>query len=98
MRPLLAVLLFCACSTSIDAKNYQRSCSADGDCAAVYSGDTCALCPCPNAAIATTELTRYQSDAQSLHGRCHSNAQADCVPCQAVTAFCLDGTCAVHAQ
>ena len=98
MRPALAVLFLCACSTTIDVKNYKQGCTQDSDCAPVYAGDVCALCPCPNAAIAASELTRYQSDSQSLHGRCHSNAQADCVPCPSVTAFCLGGTCAVHAQ
>ncbi len=98
MRPVLAVLVLCACSTTIDFKYYKRTCSTDADCVAVYSGDVCALCPCPNEAIASSELTRYQSDSTSLHGRCHSTAQADCVPCATVTAFCLGGTCSVHAQ
>jgi hypothetical protein len=48
----------------IAASDYDRSCTKDGDCAAVWAGDLCDtdVCHCPNAAVNGAALTQYESD------------------------------------
>lgn len=47
---------------SIQASGYDQSCNADADCAAVFEGNLCGLCFCPNAALAKSALAKYESD------------------------------------
>jgi hypothetical protein len=99
-RLAFAALLFTACgSSTIDSHDYPGTCTADSDCALVYSGDTCAFCQCGNSGIRAAELPRYQSDYNSKKSSCPKNTPpVDCVPCVNQVAFCLGGECSSHAQ
>jgi hypothetical protein len=56
-----------SCALGIAATSYDRSCTQDADCVAVFSGDVCnSDCRCPNAAIRASALTRYEADATKL--------------------------------
>jgi hypothetical protein len=94
------LLLLAACgSTTIDVAHYHRACVNDSDCALVHAGDVCALCPCPDNAIASSDLARYEADTASMENGCPKNQPpVHCVPCVAMAPFCLGGTCSAHAQ
>ena len=73
-RLAFAALLLVACGgTTIDSHDYPRSCTSDADCALVYSGDLCAYCQCPDAAVASSALPKYQADAASRKNGCPKN-------------------------
>ena len=55
-----------ACSTSIGASDYDRSCESDTDCVLVTDGDLCTPTCCFNSAISAAEQTRFQSDANAI--------------------------------
>jgi hypothetical protein len=47
----------------IAASSYDQSCRQDADCVPVYQGELCnAECTCPNAAINSGDVARYQAD------------------------------------
>lgn len=70
------------------------SCVIDTDCAAVRTGDPCAVCACPNAAIATSELPFYGYQARPLTAACaRPESPPACAPCPTTTATCVAGTC-----
>jgi hypothetical protein len=95
-RTFAAVAVFCvaACSTTIDATHYSQTCSVDGDCSPVYSGQLCDACRCPNAAINTSDLARYNADQSTLLGHCGLQRGIAC-DCVQATAHCDAGACTV---
>jgi hypothetical protein len=96
---LLAVALLLVgltdCKTSsctIDATNYDQSCTQASDCVAVASGDFCSAnaCTCENAAISASAATQYQNDL--------SKAVQHPVTCPCPTpptVECNQGTCQI---
>lgn len=94
--PLLAAaLLACGCSTTLRAENYDASCTSDNGCVAVFEGDACAVCGCPNAAISQGEAARYAGDAARLVELCGPLPAAACGACLEPTVACVQGRCTV---
>lgn len=72
---VLVLVLIAGCSEakhSISASDYDRSCSADADCVAIYEGSIgcCGVVACPNAAINAADSERYMSDVASRTETC----------------------------
>jgi hypothetical protein len=44
----------------ISTSGLDKSCTTTSDCIAVFEGDTCSVCPCPNASINKTAAASYQ--------------------------------------
>ncbi|MER2561387.1 MAG: hypothetical protein ABTQ32_11725 [Myxococcaceae bacterium] len=99
--PLLAMLAF-SCGTlpppALQLSDYSKSCTVDADCAAVYVGALCQVCGgCQNAAINVSDLAKRDADASEASRSCppRQGPQPACAPCQARTATCDAGTCAL---
>lgn len=91
---MLAVVLFLpACTTQIDATHYDQACTLATDCAAVVSGDTCALCACPNAAVNVRDAERFRQDAVALRKRCPERPLPKCEACELREPLCVGGKC-----
>lgn len=71
----------------VEADDFDRSCEIAADCVAVYEGEVCSACQCPNAAI--------NVDDAGEHGA--ALAAADCrvqeCPCLGAAADCVDNIC-----
>lgn len=94
MRFALAfAFVFAGCSTDIRTTSYDRKCVSDTDCVAVYSGEVCNTCRCPNAAVSQKDADRYKKDLESILKACGTRAKVDCEPCNPTTGLCLGGTC-----
>jgi hypothetical protein len=85
-----------AAACTISASNYDDSCSSASDCAVIAQGDFCAAhdaagCYCPDGAISSTEVAKYNSDVAAAGGP--PNNICACIaiagPC------CLQGKCHV---
>ena len=87
---LTALLTGCglAGEPTMSADNYDRSCSADEECALVYEGNIC-LCGQP-AAISQEALDRWEGVLDRKRGRCQGVAK--CEP-DFAEAACQSGTC-----
>lgn len=100
MRPALVTLLLalaaCGDPTRIDGTNYDRTCGAASDCAAVFFGDQCEVCACPNAALNGADRTRYEADRTQALLSCGPQPAIGCTECPAATVSCTDGTCALQ--
>lgn len=93
MRLAFVLLVFASCSTQIDVTHYSQACTAATDCAAVFTGDTCAVCVCPNAAVSRQDLARYTADADALRVRCGPRPEARCGACMMRDVQCANGNC-----
>src|ERR1051325_1974274 len=95
LRHLFAAAAFAAfavaaCSgAALTLSDYDTACQEDVDCVGVYIGD-CSSCMCPNAAIAKTDLPKYEGDARALD--CGSAQNCDCA---LVDVACQHGVCQV---
>ena len=82
----------CAADTTIDAEDYDESCSTDADCTNVFVGDVCG-CGCTTAPISVAEIERYAADQRAKMSACEEvltcEACADDPP-----PICKQGTCA----
>lgn len=81
-------------STAVWTKDFAKACAADGECVAVYEGNACSGCQCPNAAIAQSELKSYQRELGFAEGRCSNSPPCD-ADCTAVAVRCEGGECVV---
>jgi hypothetical protein len=94
-RFVLAILLCAACGPTtevgLDADDsYQKACSVDDDCVAVFFGDVCEP-GCPNGAVHVDAEDAYDAQFASDQQRCTGIAQA---PTDCVTAVaCLSERC-----
>lgn len=94
--PLLAALfLLSACpgATVMDASRYDQTCTQAADCAAVYSGDICAPCGCPNDAINSGSLSAWDTEAARARKWCGPIPAIACGPCQPMVTACVSGAC-----
>jgi len=91
---LVALLLLSACSgsTVMDSSRYDRTCTQASDCAAVYSGDVCAACTCPNDAIRSDGLTAWEAEAARARKACGRTPPVAC-DCQEAMTACESGAC-----
>jgi hypothetical protein len=96
MRRLLLALgcALAACSTHLDATHYDQSCSTAADCVAVFNGDVCSVCACPNAAINAKDKSRYDADDGSLQRYCGPRPAVACISCPTPMVACVGGKCA----
>lgn len=93
LRSLL-VLLLCACGgTVIDAARYSRACAQPSDCSAVFAGDACAVCACPNTAISASAKASYDADVAALKKLCGPQPAIACAPCAEPMPTCTNRTC-----
>lgn len=94
MRFLLVMAFLCvSCGPhAIADTGLSKSCTTDAECVAVYVGDACGDCACANSAIATSDLTRYQSEANAATAQCGPFKARAC-PCAAFPVVCSAGTC-----
>ena len=83
--PLVAVA--CTGTTIVDVTEYDQTCAKDEDCVAVKNGDIC--CGCPDAAINTSELARYQDDLGTCAAQCDIGCVGDPI------AVCSAGKCGI---
>jgi hypothetical protein len=99
MRSLLVVtsmlgLLGCGQSAGTELRNYDRSCARDSDCVAVYVGELCKGCYCPNAAISAGALANHERDTAETKKYCGAAAPAvSCVQCTVPTVRCVRSVC-----
>ncbi len=98
MRALaLAVLLTgCGASTIVDAAKYRQSCTGSGDCTAVFSGDQCSICLCPNAGINNADADAFHRAATEAVKHCGPRPAIACAGCPDIVDVCLAGKCAVQ--
>jgi hypothetical protein len=93
---VVAAGLLVSCSTcgSIEASDYDQTCSTASDCVGVAEGDSCKglFCvDCANAAINVSAQAEYESALQSING-----ATGIC-PCPAnPTVACDAGVCVLN--
>ncbi len=83
-------------SAIVRATDFSQSCTVASDCVAVYSGDQCAPCQCPNAAIATSQASSYASKSTQAKASCGDTGNISCgAPCPATTTLCAGGKCSI---
>jgi len=91
----LALLALCACGagTEINTGSYDLRCATDVDCTPVYQGDACAVCGCPNAAVNTSQVTRYEADLARLRTKCGPMPAIACGACLPRRGLCTSSRC-----
>jgi hypothetical protein len=65
----------------ISAASYDRGCSTDEDCVAVYQGAVCQLCKCPSEPIAKKDKDKYDRDLEQKRVGCPAQTGESCQPC-----------------
>ena len=89
----LALLAFTACiDHTLDAGDYNRSCTADDQCIDVFIGDACEACRCANDAINISDKDRYQADLESAR-KCPPGGPVCNADCITPVPVCQKGTC-----
>ena len=74
------------------ASDYDQDCEVDSDCVAVFEGEGCTACRCPNAAISTQDATKYATDVQNAAKDCPARGDVACASCQNVSPGCNPDT------
>ncbi|MFZ5444809.1 MAG: hypothetical protein ACOZQL_32770 [Myxococcota bacterium] len=93
-----SLLVGCGASTVIDGKQYKTACAAPTDCAAVFFGDQCGVCACPNAAISASDKVLYEADRTAARTQCGPQPAIACGPCQESVLTCTNGACGLQAK
>ena len=96
----LSLLALCACgsSTEISAASYDQGCTSEVDCVPVFQGDTCAICACPNTAINTSQVARYEADVLSRRKACGPMPAVACAACSPRRALCTGSKCSARIE
>jgi hypothetical protein len=76
----------------MDPSAYARSCTEVSDCALVTT-DTCGTCACQNAAIAKSELPRWESEQRQRWSSCEWLAGGVACKCASSTLACVNNQC-----
>ena len=80
-----------ACASTLEAEDYETSCTNDSECVAVLVGDMCD-CSCNEGAINVVDLPSYNEDRADIE------CGVDCGPCPELSAaVCLQRTCQLAA-
>jgi hypothetical protein len=100
-RAAAALLVLAACSRGgsghrISASDYDRTCSASGDCIAVFAGEISCCAGCANATIRATDRETYQKDFDARQGSCEAAACGFPAGCAGGLIICPHGTCEFH--
>ena len=86
LRYLVLMGFSTACSTTIDADDYERSCQSDAECMIISVGDICS-CSCEVSAINRVDEAAYREDRDVT-------CSTQCGPCpEAPPAVCAQGIC-----
>ena len=75
----------------VNARDYGQACEVPEDCTAIYEGEVCAVCACPNAAIAATDEAAYTADREATN--CGITADILCAACAPIELDCVEGAC-----
>lgn len=74
----------------IDASNWDKTCTADEDCAIVHEGEVCSSCVCGGTAVNVAEITRYEELTEDVE----CTPGPDFCDCPIIEeAWCNDGIC-----
>lgn len=94
---LAMAVALAGCSTTLEASDYDQSCSSDADCIPAFFGDVCSFCACNESAVNLREVTRYAEDRRAAARNCSSTlADIACGPCPSVEARCRSARCVVE--
>ena len=84
-------------SVTISASEFDRSCEEDGDCVAVFEGNVCESCTCPNTAIAMKDAQTYASKAAEAIKSCSGKRDEECAGCASTSVKCsAEKTCTIQ--
>lgn len=81
-----------ATAVTVRAEDYDQECTSADQCAAVFSGNACAPCQCPNDAVAKTVAADYAAALESAASSCGDRGDVACAPCEPGEAVCDPGT------
>ncbi len=82
-------------SPTIDASDYDQSCSSNLDCVVVDDGDACDTCDCGNAAVNVDAEDDFRARYDELRGTCGPMPAIAC-DCERTLAHCSEGVCNVR--
>ena len=91
--PLL-LLAACAADTVISLQTYSKTCATEKDCVPIRSGEICGACDCPNDAINSAELARFNAEFKDKEQSC--SQQPVICPCVPRLAACKQGQCMIQ--
>lgn len=98
MRLTLLVVLSACGGTEVAASHYDQACSLDGDCTAVFQGDVCTPCTCPNAGITAASRAKYEADVARLKAQCGPTPAVACAACTPTRGLCINKTCSTRPE
>jgi hypothetical protein len=79
---------------TVQASEFSQACVESTDCLAIYEGNVCDPCKCPNAAIAKAAASDY---AEKFRGaECPTTDVACAADCAEATPVCAQGTCTIN--
>ncbi len=74
------------------AGDYDQDCEVDTDCVAIFEGNACTSCACPNAAIASKDASKYSGDRTDAAKDCPDPGDVACTPCESPRVGCNPNT------
>ena len=81
--------------TTLDAADYDQSCSLNSECVVVTDGDVClAGCACADAAVAASAEAAFRADFDAIDATCGPIPDGTpCAGCQESFPICVGGSC-----
>jgi hypothetical protein len=79
---------------TVKASDFSQACVESTDCIAIYDGNVCDACKCPNAAIAKDAASDYATKFQGAG--CPTTDVACAADCAEATPVCAQGTCTIN--
>jgi hypothetical protein len=93
---VLVAVVACGVESSVEAKDYDQTCSSDGDCVLVeelrVEGTSCTI-SCPKSAIHRKDQEKFQTELREERGGCTQVSQPECAISGA--AACVQGKCTI---
>ena len=87
-----ASLASVSCSTKVDVRDLDRSCTVPADCVVVHHGDNCGPCSCGNTAISKDSLAEYEAHRDAVSCTPSPFGEDDCL-CAVFDTCCEGSTC-----
>lgn len=81
-----------ATTVTVRAEDYDQECTTADQCVAVFSGNACAPCQCPNDAVAKAVSGDYAKALATAKSSCGDRGDVACAPCEPADAVCDPGT------
>lgn len=82
-------------ATVVDSSGYDHACTADSQCVAVFGGNICAVCSCPNDAINRSALAGFNAAVSAALNACGPRPAIACAACEDKPVACVAGRCAI---